>query len=481
MTHIIKTYIATATIVLGAALMAACSSGSEESGGNSNPIPNTTAPLSIRLAVPETDDTTSTKSRIGDPGADGDETAEWDRLTVIVAFTEKKSGEGIADNEPQKMVYWDTFTRAEFDNATDVVMHTLSKLSPPNSSGYHDITMYLPQGKCNLYAVTYSKGAGLDIEKMLSDISKDGQDHNADVQNLNIAGNYGSGNAKQMQMVIGVGTGYAVKVNQETGTAVSPEERTMEVKIDDVSGEKQYWRLIVQRLAAKIDLQWDSQYAYELNGGQYDYIGVTGYEYHTGKAHPLFPTLTTQTFTLTTELEQNLLKMDDTEISQHNGKKLGRPRKRKNEKFEPEKLSNGETLLDLLTHVRYPLLKSGNDWTDIQKNEMKILFELYPRMKTAYGLVCALRNIFKKKQPREKAKGALEKWAKNVGRTLIRELISVRDTIIEKKDYVLNYFNNRSTNASAESFNSKMKGFRAQVRGVADMPFFMYRMVTIFG
>ena len=321
MTHIIKTYIATATIVLGAAIMAACSSGSEESGENSNPIPNTTAPLSIRLAVPETDDTTSTKSRIGDPGADGDETAEWDRLTVIVAFTEKKSGEGIADNEPQKMVYWDTFTRAEFDNATDVVMHTLSKLSPPNSSGYHDITMYLPQGKCNLYAVTYSKGAGLDIEKMLSDISKDGQDHNADVQNLNIAGNYGSGNAKQMQMVIGVGTGYAVKVNQETGTAVSPEERTMEVKIDDVSGEKQYWRLIVQRLAAKIDLQWDSQYAYELNGGQYDYIGVTGYEYHTGKTHPLFPTLTTQTFTLSTDdLETNLLKMDDTEISQHNGR-----------------------------------------------------------------------------------------------------------------------------------------------------------------
>ena len=164
-----------------------------------------------------------------------------------------------------------------------------------------------------------------------------------------------------------------------------------------------------------------------------------------------------------------------------NGKKLGRPRKRKNEKFEPEKLSNGETLLDLLTHVRYPLLKSGNDWTDFQKKEMKILFELYPRMKTAYGLVCALRNIFKKKQSRENAKLALERWGKNVGRTLIRELISVRDTIKEKEDYVLNYFNNRATNASAESFNSKMKGFRAQVRGVADMPFFMYRMVKIFG
>lgn len=164
-----------------------------------------------------------------------------------------------------------------------------------------------------------------------------------------------------------------------------------------------------------------------------------------------------------------------------NGKRLGRPRKRKNEKFEPEKLSNGETKLDLLTHVRYPLVKSGSDWTDFQKKEMKILFELYPRMKTAYGLVCALRNIFKKKQSREKAGIALKRWGKNVGRSHIRELISVRDTIMEKKDYVLNYFNNRSTNASAESFNSKLKGFRAQVRGVADMPFFMYRTVKIFG
>lgn len=164
-----------------------------------------------------------------------------------------------------------------------------------------------------------------------------------------------------------------------------------------------------------------------------------------------------------------------------NGKKLGRPRKRKNEKFEPEKLSNGETLLDLLTHVRYPLLKSGNGWTDFQKKEMEILFKLYPRMRTAYGLVCALRNIFKKDQSPEKAKLALQRWGKNVGRTLIRELISVRDTIMGKEVYVLNYFNNRSTNASAEAFNSKMKGFRAQVRGVADMPFFMYRMSTIFG
>ncbi|MDO3694323.1 transposase [Wenyingzhuangia sp. chi5] len=31
---------------------------------------------------------------------------------------------------------------------------------------------------------------------------------------------------------------------------------------------------------------------------------------------------------------------------------------------------------------------------------------------------------------------------------------------------MLNYFKNRSTNASAESFNAKIKAFRVQFRGV---------------
>lgn len=165
-----------------------------------------------------------------------------------------------------------------------------------------------------------------------------------------------------------------------------------------------------------------------------------------------------------------------------NGKKLGRPRKgRKNEKYVPEKLSNGETKLDLLTHVRYPLLESSVDWSDFQKKEMKLLFEMDKRIQKAYGLVCHLRNIFKTKQTRDKASKALQKWYKCVSKSRIRELISVRDTIKSKEEYVLNYFNNRSTNAASESLNSKMKGFRAQVHGVADLPFFMYRLTKIFG
>ncbi|MGO3284040.1 MAG: transposase, partial [Mesonia sp.] len=45
---------------------------------------------------------------------------------------------------------------------------------------------------------------------------------------------------------------------------------------------------------------------------------------------------------------------------------------------------------------------------------------------------------------------------------------------------ILNYFDNRSTNASAESFNAKIKAFRAQFRGVKKVDFFLFRLSTTF-
>ena len=45
---------------------------------------------------------------------------------------------------------------------------------------------------------------------------------------------------------------------------------------------------------------------------------------------------------------------------------------------------------------------------------------------------------------------------------------------------ILNFFNNRSTNANAESFNAKLKLFRANQRGVKDKTFFLFRMMKLF-
>lgn len=96
--------------------------------------------------------------------------------------------------------------------------------------------------------------------------------------------------------------------------------------------------------------------------------------------------------------------------------------------------------------------------------------------------MCELRCIFKsKKLTKDAAKERLKVWYKKVSKSKIREIIAARNTLKEKEDNVLNYFVNHATNAAAESLNSKMKGFRSELRGVRDLPFYMYRCCMIFG
>ena len=109
------------------------------------------------------------------------------------------------------------------------------------------------------------------------------------------------------------------------------------------------------------------------------------------------------------------------------------------------------------------------------------MFDLYPLMQEGYSLICKVRDIFKRKLTVDKAKQRLHDWYKEVDACTLREIKAVRDYIKSKETEFLNYFINRSTKASAESLNSKMKGFRAQLHGIADIPFFMYRICTIFG
>ncbi|NQX82969.1 MAG: transposase [Flavobacteriaceae bacterium] len=45
---------------------------------------------------------------------------------------------------------------------------------------------------------------------------------------------------------------------------------------------------------------------------------------------------------------------------------------------------------------------------------------------------------------------------------------------------ILNFFVNRNTNANSESFNSKIKLFRYNLRGVTDTKFLLFRLYKLF-
>ena len=155
---------------------------------------------------------------------------------------------------------------------------------------------------------------------------------------------------------------------------------------------------------------------------------------------------------------------------------------RANAKYVPTTLSNGDTPIDLLRKCRNTLLQSGEKWTDSQKERANVLFEKYPKIKEAHSLLCSFRAIFKNKNlTPSTAKVKLHEWYDKVAASTLREMKAARDTIKLKEDDVLNYFVEFSTNASAESFNSKVKNFRAQLHGVIDAKFFMYRLCCIWG
>ena len=154
---------------------------------------------------------------------------------------------------------------------------------------------------------------------------------------------------------------------------------------------------------------------------------------------------------------------------------------RKNrKKFEPEVLNNGDTLKQLLARSRYFLYKNKSKWTPNQLERANILFGLYPDIQNAYNLTQDLRNIFEKTTDKIIGFARLAKWHEKANQSGFKSFNTISRTITNHYQTILNYFDNRSTNASAEAFNAKIKAFRTQFRGVRNIEFFLFRLTNIY-
>ena len=148
-------------------------------------------------------------------------------------------------------------------------------------------------------------------------------------------------------------------------------------------------------------------------------------------------------------------------------------------KYKAEILSNGDTLRELLVRSKYLLYKHEDDWTLNQKKRAELLFAKYPQIKQAYSLCIGFRNIYKCILKQHAIEKYLD-WKNKVQEANIKEFNSVVNSIEHHFDNIMNFFNNRNTNANAESFNSKIKNFRANLRGVTDIKFFLFRLQKLF-
>ena len=149
-------------------------------------------------------------------------------------------------------------------------------------------------------------------------------------------------------------------------------------------------------------------------------------------------------------------------------------------KYKPDIYNNGETPKQLLARSRYLLYKNENRWSETQKKRAEILFEMYPDIEQAYKLSQKLSWIYENTDNKTIALSRLAKWHEEVRQAQFKTFNIVSKTIELNYNNIINYFNNRSTNASAESFNAKIKAFRSSFRGVRNVSFFLYRLANIY-
>ena len=178
-----------------------------------------------------------------------------------------------------------------------------------------------------------------------------------------------------------------------------------------------------------------------------------------------------------------VLEAENKAIREHRARRKAAKTKEEREligKWEPERMDNGETLPQIMARSRHIVLKHKSNWNEQQRQRAKILFAKFPDLETAYNLFLKLVEIFNKKSTPAVARLNLAKWYNDVEAFGDDQFNKVLETFENHNTTIINYFEQRQTNASAESFNAKIKAFRTQFRGVGDIKFFMFRLATLY-
>ena len=178
-----------------------------------------------------------------------------------------------------------------------------------------------------------------------------------------------------------------------------------------------------------------------------------------------------------------ILEAENKAIKEHRAKRRAARTRAEKElvgEWEPERMANGETKPQIMARSRHILLMHKSKWNAQQQARAEILFQIFPDLEKAYNLYIDLVDIFNMKCKQGVARLCLARWYNDVEAFGYDGFCKVIETFENHNETIVNYFEERLTNASAESFNAKIKAFRTQFRGVGDIKFFMYRLATLY-
>ena len=267
-------------------LFAACSH--DDDGGV--PSGENLETVKLYISVPGVQST-----RMGDPGTAVDEGEDWDELAIMVEYT------GVEYTGTSTKRLLKTISKTDFDNLPSLDAEGKIKI----------ISLDVEEGEVYIYGVTYTSSASQSPEGVIGDwVNNSG----VAVSDLTISNAYANGD---MAKFVSVATGFydLDDLGNHTGT-----RQTYSIKsITDPDFSNTIPTIILTRLAAKIDIQWDAADAYEAG---YTDVKVTDFKYDSGNASVvgvgfgrLFPNLYTGTDAIGGSKVFNT-----SEISQRNGR-----------------------------------------------------------------------------------------------------------------------------------------------------------------
>ena len=242
--------------------------------------------VQLIISVPAT----SAGTRMGDPGTAVGEGADWDRLAVILAYTDDSQ----VTLPGGSRVLVKTLSKSEFEDLPEY----------NGNSNYRMFSVDAQPGTVYVYGVTYSADAANGPAKAIA-----GCTTNADVQALALSNDYTKGSDDGS-------VGYAKFVSVATGyyKGEGSTPATLEIKEGGTGEIGSIPTMTLTRLAAKIDIQWDAADAYEAG---YTDVKVTDFQYNGSAQGRLFPDITIPEYSAT---GQQRTFYNTSEISQRNGR-----------------------------------------------------------------------------------------------------------------------------------------------------------------
>lgn len=187
-------------------------------------------------------------TRMGDPGTAVPEGEDWDELAIMVEYT-----------SPSTKRLLKTISKTDFEALPSLDAEGKIKI----------ISLDVEEGEVYIYGVTYTSSASQSPKSVIVDWVNNGKD----ISELTISNAYAG---DDMAKFVSVATGFYDL--DADGNHIGKRQTYSIKSITDPDFSNTIPTIILTRLAAKIDIQWDAADAYDPGG--YTDVKVTGFKYN---------------------------------------------------------------------------------------------------------------------------------------------------------------------------------------------------------